>query len=136
MLSLPVRAEVLAALEFAREGTRVVVNYLGSEAQARDVVQEIKRLGSETIAVRADVSQGDEVKALVSAALETFGRVDILVNNAAIYLPYSLKSEDEGNWDRMMAVTVKGVLLCSNNKRLQPTAFGAGYARALRQPAL
>jgi 3-oxoacyl-[acyl-carrier protein] reductase len=62
---------------------------LESEAQAQDVVQEIKRLGSKAIAVRADVSQGDEVKALVSAALETFGCVDILVNNAAIYLPYS-----------------------------------------------
>jgi|Deesub1362A_J573_1020465.scaffolds.fasta_scaffold18186_3 3-oxoacyl-[acyl-carrier protein] reductase len=101
------------ALAFAQEGAKVVVNYLTSEAEAEEVVREIEALGSEAIAIRADVSESDEVKALIKRALERFGRIDILVNNAGIYLPYSLQSEDETNWDRMMAVNVKGVLLCS-----------------------
>jgi 3-oxoacyl-[acyl-carrier protein] reductase len=101
------------ALAFAQEGAKVVVNYLTSEAEAEEVVREIEASGSEAIAIRADVSESDEAKALIKRALERFGRIDILVNNAGIYLPYSLQSEDETNWDRMMAVNVKGVLLCS-----------------------
>jgi 3-oxoacyl-[acyl-carrier protein] reductase len=114
------------ALEFAGEGANVVVNYLESEAQAKEVVQKIEQLGGKAIAVRADVSQSEEVKALVKAALEAFGRIDILVDNAALYLPYSLEGEDEENWDRMMAVNVKGILLCSKHVAPHMTQQGGG----------
>ena len=114
------------ALEFAREGARVVVNYLESETQTQEVVREIERMGGEAIVVRADVSRSEDVKALVKAALEAFGHIDILVNNAAVYLPYSLETEDEANWDRMMAVNVKGVLLCSKHVARHMIQQGGG----------
>jgi 3-oxoacyl-[acyl-carrier protein] reductase len=121
------------ALEFAREGAKVVVNYLESQTQAREVVREIERTGSEAIAVRADVSHSEDVKALVNAALKAFERIDILVNNAAVYLPYSLESADEANWDRMMAVNVKGALLCS--KRVAPHMIRQGGGKIINMAA-
>jgi 3-oxoacyl-[acyl-carrier protein] reductase len=121
------------ALEFAREGAKVVVNYLESQTQAREVVREIERTGSEAIAVRADVSHSEDVKALVNAALKAFERIDILVNNAAVYLPYSLESADEANWDRMMAVNVKGALLCS--KHVAPHMIRQGGGKIINMAA-
>lgn len=121
------------AVEFAREGAIVVVNYLTSKTQAQEVVREIQQLGSKAIAVCADVSISEEVKALVRITLDTFGRVDILVNNAGSYLPYSLESEDEANWDRMIAVNVKGVLLCS--KHVTPHMIQQGGGKIINMAA-
>jgi NAD(P)-dependent dehydrogenase (short-subunit alcohol dehydrogenase family) len=68
------------AIAFAREGARVVANYLGSEAGAREVVAEAGRLGTEAIALRGDVARDDDVRRLIGATLDRFGRIDVLVN--------------------------------------------------------
>lgn len=101
------------ALAFAREGADLVVNYLRSKAAAEEVVAQIEREGQRAIAVRADVSQEDQVEQMVSQAAGRFGRIDILVNNAGIILPFRLEEPDYDNWQRMVDVNIRSVLLCS-----------------------
>jgi 3-oxoacyl-[acyl-carrier protein] reductase len=103
------------ALTFAREGADVVVNYLRSEEKARHVVSEIESLGRKAIAVNADVSKIDEVQKMVNECIKQFGKVDILVNNAADFsvMEFSLKNPDWQGWERMVNVNVKGMLICS-----------------------
>ena len=72
------------ALELAKEGAAVIVNYAGSEAKANEVVDEIKAAGGRAIAFRCNVSDSKEVTEMVKKAAEEFGSVDILVNNAGI----------------------------------------------------
>ncbi len=68
----------------AREGASVVVNYLRSEESARQVVKKVEGLGAKALAIKADVSDYDQVKSMVDRSLEVFGKADILVNNAGI----------------------------------------------------
>ena len=74
------------ALRFAKEGARICANYHRSEDKARELVEEIRSFGGEAIMLRADVSRLDEVRRLISCVIEEFGRLDILVNNAAIMI--------------------------------------------------
>ncbi|MCL7394018.1 MAG: glucose 1-dehydrogenase [Thaumarchaeota archaeon] len=100
------------AIMFAREGAKVCVNYVGSEDKARAVVNEIVANGGEAIMVRADVSKPDEVKHLVETTVNTFGTIDILVNNAAVMYPGSIMDLRDEELDRMWKVNVKGVIHC------------------------
>ena len=72
------------ALRLAAEGAHVVVNARGNQAEADAVVREVKALGVRAIAVIADVASKEQVEAMAGKALSEFGRVDILINNAAI----------------------------------------------------
>ena len=76
-------AAIAAAL--AAEGARVVVNYASSKAGADAVVAAIRDAGGEAIAVQADVSDADQAQALVTRAVQEFGRLDVLVNNSGVY---------------------------------------------------
>lgn len=109
------------ALKFAEEGAKVVVNYLCSRPRAEEVVRRIKEMGSEAIAIQADVSRADQVKQLVEQVLKRFGRIDVLVNNAGIYLREECTEE---HWDRVMAVQLKGCFLCT--KAVAPIMQGQG----------
>lgn len=104
------------ALEFAREGARICVNYFRSEDKAREVVEKIRSFGGEAIMVRADVSKLGDVRELVSKVVKRFGRVDILVNNAAVMMRGSIvETGDEEFYemfDKMWEVNVKGVIYC------------------------
>lgn len=103
------------ALAYAREGANVVINYLKSREKAKHVVSEIESLGRKAIAVKADVSKIDEVQEMVSECIKQFGRLDILVNNAADFsvMEFDLENPDWQGWERMVNVNVKGMLLCS-----------------------
>lgn len=101
------------ALAFAREGADVLVNYASREDQAKDVAGAIQGLGRKAILHRADVSDAAQVRAMVQAALAGLGRVDILVNNAGITMPKAPLETSEAEWDRVLAVNLKGVFLCS-----------------------
>jgi L-rhamnose 1-dehydrogenase len=100
------------ALGFAREGAGVVVADV-REKQGRDTVGEIQRLGSTGIFVRTDVSVASQVNELVEKTLKAFGRIDILVNVAGICPFMDFLEMDEEVWDRVQAVNLKGVFLCS-----------------------
>ncbi|MBI2876099.1 MAG: 3-oxoacyl-ACP reductase FabG [Candidatus Tectomicrobia bacterium] len=97
----------------AQHGARVVVNYLHSEEGAREVVRAIEADGARALAIRADVSRADEVAGLIAGALQGFGRIDILVNNAAIFLRTPFLQIQEADWDRILEINLKGVFLCS-----------------------
>src|SRR5919108_6206347 len=73
------------AKSLAAEGASVVVNYSSSKAGADAVVNEISAVGGKAVAVRGDVSSSTDAQAIVNAALEHFGRLDILVNNSGVY---------------------------------------------------
>ena len=97
----------------AREGSRVVVNYHRSKDMADGVVEEISEAGGEAYAHQADVSDEDAVKEMVNEALERFGSIDTLVNNAGVLLDGGhLEELDLDTFDPTMSVNVKGVLNC------------------------
>jgi 3-oxoacyl-[acyl-carrier protein] reductase len=87
-----------AALRMGLAGARVGVNYLHSEAEARELVLEIG--GHNALAVRADVAQPAQVEAMVDAVVRHFGRIDILVNNAAIFARNAFDDSDYAAWQR------------------------------------
>src|SRR3990172_13376962 len=101
------------ALAFAREGAKVVVNYTKEEKDAEATTQEIKKMGSEAIALKCDVSQEKQVEDMVSAAIDHFGRLDVLVNNAGIVLDIPLFEKTVEQWKRILEVNLIGVFLCS-----------------------
>ncbi|MFS0637445.1 3-oxoacyl-[acyl-carrier-protein] reductase [Mesobacillus foraminis] len=101
------------ALELAREGANVAINYAGSEAKAAEVAEEIKAMGREAIVIQADVSNPDAVDAMVKETIEVFGKLDILVNNAGITKDNLLMRMKESDWDDVININLKGVFLCT-----------------------
>jgi 3-oxoacyl-[acyl-carrier protein] reductase len=73
------------AIDLAKEGANVIVNYRSRPDAAEEVVKVIKEMGRKVVSVKADVAKEHEVKSMVDQAIETFGGIDILVNNAAIH---------------------------------------------------
>ncbi|PCK21630.1 beta-ketoacyl-ACP reductase [Bacillus pumilus] len=101
------------AIDLAKNGANVVVNYSGNEAKANEVVDEIKALGQQAFAVKADVSNAEEVQALMKQAIDTFGSIDILVNNAGITKDNLLMRMKENEWDDVININLKGVFNCT-----------------------
>ncbi|MGO8992012.1 MAG: SDR family NAD(P)-dependent oxidoreductase [Polyangiaceae bacterium] len=109
------------ALLFAREGAKVVVNDLGgardgtgaSASSAEEVVREIKAAGGEAVANGDSVATAEGAGAIVKRAVDSFGRVDVLVNNAGILRDKSFLKMDEPMWDAVVAVHLKGTFLVS-----------------------
>ncbi|MFJ8234395.1 3-oxoacyl-[acyl-carrier-protein] reductase [Ureibacillus sp. NPDC094379] len=101
------------ALQLAEEGANVVVNYSGSEDKALQVVEEIKNIGRNAIAVKANVSDNESVQNLMSQALEAFGSIDVLINNAGITRDNLIMRMKEDEWDDVISTNLKGVFLCT-----------------------
>ncbi|MCM3386718.1 3-oxoacyl-[acyl-carrier-protein] reductase [Ureibacillus chungkukjangi] len=101
------------ALQLATEGANVVVNFSGSEQRASEVVKEIQNLGSQAIAVQANISDNNSVQELMNATMEQFGAIDILVNNAGITRDNLLMRMKEDEWDDVINTNLKGVFLCT-----------------------
>lgn len=101
------------ALEFARRGANVAVNFAGSEAKANEVVDEIKEMGQDAFAFRCNVSQSEEVAAMIKETVDRFGHLDILVNNAGITKDNLLMRMKEEEWDDVININLKGVFLCT-----------------------
>jgi 3-oxoacyl-[acyl-carrier protein] reductase len=104
------------SLMFAEEGAAVAVNYSRSRSEAEAVVASIEAAGGRAMVVKADVSDDDQVCAMVDEVVATLGRLDILVNNAGTTerVPYTdLDGMTDLAWDRIMAVNAKGTFLCS-----------------------
>lgn len=101
------------AREFAKNRANVVLADLDEAANYGSALAIEEQTGSRTFAVRCDVSKKEDVDALVSAAVEKFGRVDILVNNAGIFPFKSFAEMTEADWDKVMDVNLKGVFMLS-----------------------
>jgi 3-oxoacyl-[acyl-carrier protein] reductase len=115
------------ALGFAREGADVVVNYSRSEAGARETAAEIVALGRRCLAVRADVTVPSDVGAMVEAAIGQFGKIDVLVNNAAVVRDGPVWKLSESDWDTVLDSCLKSVFVCT--KAVAPQMRKRGYGR-------
>ncbi len=101
------------ALQLAGDGFSVVVNYRGDQAPADEVCAEIAAAGGESIAIKADVTNADDVAAMVEATMNAYGRVDALINNAGITRDTLIMRMKEEDWDAVLATNLKGAFLCS-----------------------
>jgi NAD(P)-dependent dehydrogenase (short-subunit alcohol dehydrogenase family) len=101
-----------AAELFAREGAKVVVADYNAEA-GQNALQAIKDSGGEAVFVKVDVSDPDQVRTMVQTALDTYGGIDILFNNAGILLFGSVLDTELKDWNRLMSINLTGVFLCS-----------------------
>jgi len=97
---------------FAREGAKIVVNYFSSKKQAESVANEIKKIGSEALLVKCDVSKPSQVKSMVQQVLGKFNSIDILVNNAGVLLPKSFDEITDANWQKTMNTNLLGTYNC------------------------
>nr|MBC7244305.1 3-oxoacyl-[acyl-carrier-protein] reductase [Chloroflexota bacterium] len=101
------------AIKLASLGAKVVVNYRSNQAAAEEVVQHIRAIGGEAIAVQADVSIYDDAQRLIQSALDHFGRLDILVNNAGTTRDTLLVRMSEEDWDVVINTNLKGAFNCT-----------------------
>ena len=101
------------ALAMAREGADVVVNYSRSKDAAEELAQQIETLGRRAVAVQASVTDRSQVEALIGAAVEAFGRLDVLVNNAGGFPIKPFAAVTDEDWDKVMDLDLKSIFLCS-----------------------
>ncbi len=101
------------ALDLASHGANVVINYSSNEQGAREVRDIIQgEYRREALIKKADVAKGEEVQEMIQDTIKKFGRVDILVNNAAVHIGGKLHIMREEDWMRVVDVSVKGVYYC------------------------
>ncbi|MDQ0229172.1 SDR family oxidoreductase [Metabacillus malikii] len=96
------------AEEFAQHGAKVIVNFVSSSDQAEAVVHGIKKAGGDAVAIQADISRLSELERLYLETLKTFGKLDIVVNNAGIIITKPIIEMTESDYDKLFAINVKG----------------------------
>jgi 3-oxoacyl-[acyl-carrier protein] reductase len=114
------------ALALAQEGADVVLNYQASRDGAEAAANEVRAAGRRAITVQADVGNRQQVEAMVQRTLQEFGRIDLLVNNAAMFSPKPLMEVTEELWDRIVDTNLKGTFLCSQAVAKGMLAQGGG----------
>ena len=101
------------AVELAKAGADVIVNYIGNEAVAQETVEKVEALGRKALKIKADVGNAYEVQAMVDEAHAAFGHIDVLVNNAGITRDGLLIRMKDSDWDDVLNINLKGVYLVS-----------------------
>lgn len=101
------------ALKFAQNGANVIINYSSSQSQAEELKEEIEKIGTKAMIIKCDVSNADEVSQMFSQVEKEFGRLDILVNNAGITKDGLILRMDEEDFDKVIAINLKGAFLCA-----------------------
>ena len=101
------------AIALGAAGANVVVNYAGNSRGAEEAVAEIEAAGSKGLPFKADVSKKDQVQAMFNACRETFGTVDILINNAGLQKDAPFLEMTEEDWNFVLAVNLTGQFLCA-----------------------
>jgi len=114
-----------AAVRFAKEGAKVAVNSL-TPAHGAETLRLLQEVGGEGIYVQGDVSEDVDARRMVAETVKIFGRIDVLVNNAGIVLPGRIDNTSEEDWDRTMAVNLKGPFLVSKYAVAEMRKAGGG----------
>jgi 3-oxoacyl-[acyl-carrier protein] reductase len=117
------------ALKFAGEGAHIVVNARANEAEAEAVAREVREKGVKALALLADVAKKEEVDRMVERAMSEFGRVDILVNNAAIRPHKPFTEVTIADWERVRGVVLDGAIY--GTKAVIESMVKNGYGRIL-----
>jgi 3-oxoacyl-[acyl-carrier protein] reductase len=114
---------------FAREGADVVIADVSTEEQAAPVLTAIQQSGQKALFVRTDVSQENQVQAMIEQAIETFTHIDILVNNAGIFTQSLAENLSIEDWDRVIGVNLRGTFLCT--RFILPHMLKLGHGRII-----
>ena len=114
------------ALAFAKEGATVVVDYVGNASVAEETLNKIATIGGKAIGVAADISNHEQVNALIQQTLAAFGKLDIFVNNAGIEKKFAFVDYPLEEWQKIVAVNLTGAFLCSQAAARQMIAQGRG----------
>lgn len=114
-----------AAVHFGKEGAKVAINDL-VQASAQETLRLLQEAGGEGISIQGDVSRDLDAKRMVEETVKAFQRINILVNNAGIVLPGRIDNISEEDWDRTIAVNLKGVFLVSKHAILEMRKIGGG----------
>lgn len=96
------------AMELAKSNISVVVNYLTNKFEAEELVSTIKNFGGEAFAVKADISNLNDIENLFVQTIEKYGKIDILVNNAGIMITKGIMDVTESEFDKQFSINVKG----------------------------
>lgn len=114
-----VRLGKAMSLALAARGVKIALHYRFSQQEARHTAQEVEALESEAFLVRCDLSRAEEIRTLSRRVEEHFGRIDILINNAAVFYPTPLGKVTEEEWDTVLDVNLRApFLLCQEVARL------------------
>ena len=114
-------------LALAERGCKLVVHYHQAESAAQATTRALRDAGYEATAVRADLSHEAEVERMIAHAVDRFGRIDVLVNNAAIFFRTPIDTLDFDDWQRVMDVNLNGSFLCAHAVGLRMKARGWGH---------
>jgi len=101
------------ALRLAQEGADVAIHYRKSKDEAAEVVREIEKLGRSAVAIGAELASVEEIRRMVSEAGSELGRLDVLINSAANFLPSSIISTTEEIWDAALDTNLKAPFFCA-----------------------
>jgi NAD(P)-dependent dehydrogenase (short-subunit alcohol dehydrogenase family) len=110
----------------AARGVDVALSYSRSRAEAEEAVERVRAASRRGMAVQADLSQGDGAEALVSRVVETFGRLDILINMASVYVQRPFDDLRLADWDAVMNVDLRAAFLCARAAAPHMRAQGGG----------
>ena len=100
-----------AALKLASLGANLVINYLGNDKAASETEEACKQLGAEILLIKGDVASAEQCEKIAAAALERFGRIDVLINNAGITRDGLLMRMEEKDFDSVINTNLKGTFL-------------------------
>ncbi len=100
-------------MAYAREGADLAIHYFGNEEGAIRAKGEIEALGRTCLVRQADLGQSDQARGFIDAALDRFGRIDVLVNNSGVTWPEAFLDLKEETWDQTFAINLKSMFVCS-----------------------
>jgi glucose 1-dehydrogenase len=113
-------------LALAEAGANIVIDYVANEQATEDLEKQVAALGDQSIGVEADVSKVEDLERLVKAAVDAFGRLDIMVNNAGIETRTSILDTTEAQYEKVMAVNLKSAFFGTQLAAKQMIAQGGG----------
>jgi len=114
-------------MALAKRGCKLVVHYHTSKAEAEETAQELLASGHEALAVQADITEEAEVDRLIEIAVAQFGRIDVLVNNAAVFFRTPVDTLTVEEWEQIIEVNLTGTFLCAHKIGLRMREWGWGH---------
>lgn len=121
-----VRIGKAVALALARRGARLIIHYRHSSQEAQKTIQEVKRLGARAVGIQADLADLKEVEWLAREAWKAYGRLDVLINNAAVFPRTPLSRLTAEDWESVMAVNLRAPFWLAKELGLKMAARGSG----------